>query len=77
MTQYTITSEMKKQHNGLADYLADGYLERDNEKIPCQIGFTEWMDSNDEIHVEADYIFVKEGITEAGTHYYAETICLV
>ena len=77
MTQFTVTSEMKKQSNGLVDYLADGYIERNNEKIPCQIGFTEWMDSADIIHTNADYIFIKEGITEAGTHYSAETICLI
>lgn len=77
MMNYTRTSDMRKQNNGMADYLADGYIERDGEKIPCQIGFTEWMDSDDQIHIDADYIFIKSGITENGTHYDAETICII
>ena len=74
---YTITSDKKKQNNGIVDYLADAYVEIGGEKIPCQIGFTEWMDSDDQIHIDADYIFIKSGITENGTHYNAATICII
>lgn len=77
MAQFTITSEMKRQNNAQVDFLADGYIERVGEKIPCQIGFTEWMDSDGDIHVDADYIYIKDGITENGTHYNAETICVI
>ena len=67
---FTVTGELSdKLTEGLADYLADGYIERDGEKIPCQIGFIA-MDSL----IEATHIFVKDGITESGVHYYAETI---
>lgn len=67
---FTVTGELSdKLNKGLVDYLADGYIERDGEKIPCQIGFVA-MDSL----IEATHIFIKDGITENGTHYYAETI---
>lgn len=69
MTNFTITGEKKATKGGLVDFLADGYIERDGEKIPCQIGFTEF---NGE--AEATHIFIKSGITENGTHYEAQTI---
>ena len=68
--KFTVTGELSNKLNeGLADYLADGYIERDGEKIPCQIGFI----AVDGL-IEATYIFIKDGITENGTRYYAETI---
>lgn len=66
--KYTIAGEMKKT-TGLVDFLADGFIERDGEKIPCQIGFTQFGEER-----EATHIFIKDGITENGTHYYKETI---
>lgn len=69
MTNFTITGEKKAVKGGLVDFLADGYIERDGEKIPCQIGFTEYN-----CVTEASHIFIKDGITENGTHYEAQTI---
>lgn len=69
MTNFTITGEKKAVKGGLVDYLAEGYIERDGERIPCEIGLT---DFNGEI--EATHIFIKSGITENGTHYNAQTI---
>jgi hypothetical protein len=72
---YTITGEKKKVRGEMVDYLADGYIERDGEKIPCKVGFTEYYSAwDDRINVDPSHIFIKEGITENGTHYEAETI---
>ena len=60
---------MKELKNGLVDFLADGYIIRDNDRIPCQVGFTKFGDE-----VEATHIFIKNGITDSGNHYEAETI---
>ena len=59
------TSELKATKNGLVDFLADGYIVRDGEKIPCQIGYTQFGEEGR----EATHIFIKNG-----THYDAETI---
>jgi len=66
---YTITSKVTPVKNGLVDFIADGYINRDGERIPCKIGFTEFSDEP-----EVTHIFIKDGITENGTHYDAETI---
>ena len=66
---YTITSELKKVSHALVDYIANGYVYRDGEKIPCKVGFTEFN-----AVVEATHIFVSDGITENGNHYYGVTI---
>ncbi len=71
--EFTRTGKIKKAE-GLVDFLAEGYIEREGEEIPCQIGYNTYMDAEDDIRLEADYIFLKDGITESGTHYYAETI---
>lgn len=63
---YTITGPLKKISHGLVDFLAPGYIIRYGEKIPCEIGFLD--------EKEATHIFIKEGITTNGTHYYAQTI---
>lgn len=76
MTNYTITGEMRKQKEGLADYLADGYIQRGEDRIPCEIAFLE-ITINGEPHREPYYIFIKDGITESGNHYYAERIDLI
>lgn len=73
--EFVRTGDMKMAI-GLVDYLADGYIERDGEQIPCQIGYNEYMDAEDNIRCEAEYIFIKDGITENGTHYYAEMIAI-
>ncbi len=70
MIQFITTSELKATKNGLVDFLADGYIVRDGEKIPCQIGYTQFGEEEP----EATHIFIKNGITENGTHYNAETI---
>ena len=72
---YTRTGDMKMAA-GLVDYLADGYIERDGDQIPCQIGYNEYEDADGEVTCKAEYIFIKEGVTEYGTHYYADTIAL-
>ena len=66
---YTVTSELKKVSHALVDFIANGYVERDGEKIPCKVGFTE---CNGE--VEPTYLFINSGITSNGTFYYPETI---
>lgn len=76
---YKITGKFNKVKNGLVDYVAAGYIERDDERIPCEIGFTVWGYSGDprdrlEEEIEATHIFIKDGVTENGTHYNAETI---
>jgi len=68
MANYTITGKLEEV-NGLVDYIAAGYIERDGEKIPCQVGFI-----NAVTEPVATHIFIKDGITENGVHYYAETI---
>ena len=73
---YTVTSERRKVNHGLVDYVADGYIDRDGEKIPCKVGFmTTYANENDAYNdVIATHIFINDGITADGTHYYAETI---
>ena len=66
---YTITGPLKKISHGLVDFLAPGYIIRYGEKIPCEFGFTVFSDEK-----EATHIFIKDGITNAGTHYYSQTI---
>lgn len=71
----TITGDLKKQNVGIVDFLAEGYIIRGGERIPCELG---WIaDTEDEVGFKPDYIFIKQGITEAGTHYCSETICLL
>ena len=70
MTQYEVTGELKEVKGGLVDFIAEGYVIRDGERIPCEIGFTKYGDEE----VEETHIFIKNGITEGGNHYYAETI---
>lgn len=64
-----VTSNPTVQKKSLVDYLAQGYIERDGEKIPCRIGFNKFSDK-----LEPAYIFIDNGITESGNHYDAETI---
>lgn len=73
---YKKTSELRALEGAMVDYIADGIITRDGEDIPCEIGYTEWMDEEDIIHIDPDYLFIKEGITPAGTHYNAETILI-
>lgn len=74
---FKATGDLVRQNNGCADFLAEGYIMRGEEKIPCKIGYTEWLDDNDVLHLDPDYIFIEDGITENGTHYEAETICIL
>lgn len=69
MTNYTVTSKLKEIKHALVDFVSDGYIERDGEKIPCEIGYTNFSGET-----EATHIFIKSGITENGTHYCSETI---
>lgn len=78
MTNFKATGELVRQNKeGLVDFLAEGYIMRGKEKIPCKIGYTEWLDNNNVFHLEPDYIFIEDGITENGTHYEAETIIIL
>jgi len=70
---YTVTSELRPVQHGLVDYVADGYIDRDGEKIPCLVGFTEFGFATDPETI-VTHIFIKDGITADGTHYEAETI---
>lgn len=67
-TQFTITGEAKKVKAGLVDYVADGYIERDGDKIPCLVGLINGVE------LVPTHLFIKDGVTDNGTHYYAETI---
>ena len=71
MIEFSTTGKMKKLQHGLVDYLADGYIEKGSERIPCQIGYTEFGNK-----IEPTHIFIKDGITSSGHHYSAETISL-
>lgn len=63
-----------KRTNGLVDFLASGIY--GEEKIPCQIGYIEDTDTfGDKIALPA-YIFIDDGVTEDGNHYYKATINL-
>lgn len=75
MTNYTITGEMRKQKEGWADYLADGYVQRGEDMVPCEIGFVEVTYDGEPIR-EPFYIFIKDFISESGNHYHSERIDL-
>jgi hypothetical protein len=63
------TSILRPLEHGLVDYVATGFISRDKEEIPCEIGFTEFTDS-----IQPTHIFIKAGITASGHHYEDETI---
>ena len=63
------TSILRPVEHGLVDYIATGFIFRDMEEIPCEIGFTEFTDS-----IHPTHIFIKAGITASGHHYEDETI---
>lgn len=63
------TGKLTEVKNGLVDYEMEGYIIRDGEEIPCKIGFTDFSTGR-----EITHIFIDDGITESGTHYYKETI---
>lgn len=74
---YTVTTELKKVNHGLVDYIADGYIDRNGEKIPCKVGFMDYGCPDDiDCYTEmtSTHIFITGGITESGTEYEAETI---
>lgn len=69
MVEFTTTGKMQKLQHGLVDYLADGYIEGNSSRIPCQIGYTDFKGE-----IEPTHIFIQDGVTTSGEHYYAETI---
>lgn len=66
--RYEIEGKIEKVIHGLVDFIADGYIITDNDRIPCEVGFVQYGDD-----LEAKYIFTQGGITEKGTAYYPET----
>ena len=74
--EFFVTGEIRPVKHGLVDYIANGYLLRDGEKIPCEIGYISYHDDDAVIGIERmkSHIFIKNGITENGTHYDAQTI---
>ena len=83
------TSMLKALEHGLVDYIATGILIRDQEEIPCEIGYTQYnyilpdkldlfstnIDKQIEsVSIEPTHIFIKAGIAASGTHYEDETI---
>ena len=64
------TSMLKALEHGLVDYVATGFINRGDEEIPCEIGYTDFYPDR----IEPTHIFIKEGITASGNHYEAETI---
>ena len=80
---YERTGALQPIAHGLTDYVAEGRLLRNDEWIPCEIGYTGWYSSmnskgqyepNGCYLIDPTHIFVKDGMTESGNHYYAETI---
>ncbi len=67
--EYTINGKIEKVNHDLVDYIADGFILTDNDKIPCEVGFVKVGKD-----IEAKYIFTQSGITEKGTAYYPMTI---
>lgn len=67
--EYNENYIMHFEIDGMVDYTIDGYLLRDSERIPCTLGYCDFFGN-----IELTHIFIKEGITENGTHYYSETI---
>lgn len=64
-----VTGKATQVKHGLVDYEAEGYIIKDGERIPCRIGYTDFS-----FGVVATHLFIDDGITESGTHYYKETI---
>lgn len=68
------TSILRPVEHGLVDYIATGFMLRDKEEIPCEIGYLEYYDSFGDQWIEPTHIFIKAGITASGHHYEDETI---
>ena len=64
------TSALRPVEHGLVDYIATGLLTRDQEEIPCEIGYIDYSDFD----IKATHIFIKAGVTASGTHFEDETI---
>lgn len=68
---WDLSEKLHSVDKGLVDYTREGYLLRDNEKIPCLIGYTDYSGI-----IEPTHLFIGNGVTDSGNHYYAETITL-
>lgn len=68
--EFTATSNLKNTEEGWLDHLQDGYIKRNGEKIPCQLGYAYRGGASTEPAV----LFIKKGITAKGNHYESETI---
>ena len=68
-TTFKKTAILRPVEHGLVDYIATGYITRDQEDIPCEIGYTEFTNS-----IQPTHIFIKAGVTASGTHFEDETI---
>ena len=66
--RYEINGKLQKVEHELVDYIADGYIITEYDRIPCEVGFIQFGKD-----IEAKYIFTQSGITEKGTAYYPET----
>ena len=64
------TSMLKAIEHGLVDYVATGFITREEEEIPCEIGYTDFYPDR----IDPSHIFIKAGITASGTHFEDETI---
>lgn len=67
--KYEVTGELTKVNHGLVDYIADGEIIMDDDRIPCEVGYTDFGNGPEET-----YIFLHTGVTEKGNCYYEETI---
>lgn len=62
---------------GIVDFVAKGYISKDGDRIPCEIGYNEDITPDGDTILRAEYVFIKrDGITERGNHYYKSTIDL-
>lgn len=68
---WEFSEKLRSVEKGLVDYTREGYLLRDNEKIPCLIGYTDYSGI-----IEPTHLFIDDYISDNGNHYYKETITL-
>ena len=68
------TGKMIECKDGLVDLICKGVLYKGAYKVPCLIGYRVYGEDENGYLCEPTHIFVDDGITDDGYHYYAETI---
>lgn len=72
------TGKIKYTKEGLDNYIADGIIHYDFDKIPCRIGYIEGTDHYTEKRLlKPSHLFIeKDVVTNKGNFYYKNTIDL-